>query len=331
MDDATGKETLVHDIAYGKYDVTLETGPSYATQRQEAADLQMELLKVLGPDRAANIVHLIVQNLGVPGSEEVARVLRKMLPEDLKTEEEKLADLPQGVTRDDDGNLVDEAGEPWQPPMTPEMQIQMKTNEIEELKAQAEMAKHQATTDKAAADTKQAEADLMEAQADLQRLQAGAGQEGQDQGADRDAMLSSITESIQTVMREHVEDPGAHDAMDIEEKIAAAIVEALKRVRGYVDRSVVDVGANDQTSPGTQLATRPATAVPQQVEPVVQEAPRPDRVRIVPAADGSMIAEPEYDNPVDAGPPQLTRLRIIPGEDGSMIAEPEYGKKTGTD
>ncbi len=242
LDTDTGKEFLLHDIGYGKYDVTLETGPSYATQRQEAADLQMELLRVLGPDRAANIVHLIVQNLGVPGSEEVARVLRMMLPDALKTEEEKMADLPKGVSKDDDGNLVDEAGEPWSPPMTPEMQIQQKTNEIEELRAQAEIAKAQADQAGAAADTKQAEAKIAQAELELAKLNAGAGQEGEDQAAERDQMLAGITESIQTVMRQHVEDAGAHDAMDIEEKIAAAIVEALTRVRGYVDRSVKAAG-----------------------------------------------------------------------------------------
>ena len=36
-----GKTVLVHDIAYGKYDVIMDTGPSYATQREEAAEMQM--------------------------------------------------------------------------------------------------------------------------------------------------------------------------------------------------------------------------------------------------------------------------------------------------
>lgn len=258
VDRATGKEILMHDIAYGKYDVTLETGPSYATQRQEAADLQMELLKVLGPERASNIVHLIVQNLGVPGSEEVARVLRTMLPDQLKTEEEKMADLPKGVTKDDDGNLIDEKGEPWQPPLSQEMQIMQKANEVNELQAQAEMAKHKATTDKAGADSAQAEADLAEAQLALAQLQQGP-PEGEDQAGQRDQMMAGITESIQTVMREHTENPNAHDAMDIEEKIAAAIVEALKRVRGYVDRSVT-AGAVDESGASNPPRARPIGA-----------------------------------------------------------------------
>ena len=178
-DGETGNEILLHDIAYGKYDVTLETGPSYATQRQEAADLQMELLKVLGPERAANIVHLIVQNLGVPGSEEVATVLRKMLPDALKTEDEKMADLPQGVSKDPEtGQLVDEDGQPWQPEMTQEQQLLQKQNEIEGQKAQAELA-HAAAQEKGAeADIKQAEAKIAEANAKLGALQAGAGVEG---------------------------------------------------------------------------------------------------------------------------------------------------------
>ena len=237
MDEATGKEYLLHDIAYGKYDVTLETGPSYATQRQEAADLQMELLKILDPEAARSIVHIIVQNLGVPGSEEVARVLRKMLPEQLKTEEEKLADLPKGVTKDDNGQLVDENGDPWQPEPTLEQQIAMKQQELDEAEHNAELAKHQATSDKAEADKAEAQAELAKVQQEMAALQAGGPDQGQQQQQQQE-MIAGIQETIRTVMEEHVNNPNAHDAMEIEEKIAAAIVEALTRVRGYVDRSL---------------------------------------------------------------------------------------------
>ena len=256
IEDAdTGKTVLVHDIAYGKYDVALETGPSYATMRQEAADLQMELLKVLPPEAAANIVHLIVQNLGVPGSEEVARVLRKMLPEGLKSEEEKMADLPQGVSKNPEtGQLENEDGTPYQPELSPDMQVLQKQNQIEEAKVQALQAKADAEVQTAQAKTKQAEADLAEANAKLAELQA----QGAGPAFDQDGMTRDLTQAIQDTMQKHQDDPNAHAAMNIEQKIADAIVDALKRVRGYVDRTAKK-GGEQEAAAGNGSAPAPST------------------------------------------------------------------------
>jgi hypothetical protein len=105
-DEDTKEDVLINDLGFGKYDAVVETGPNYLTQRQEAAELQMELLRVLGPDQARNIVHLIVDNMGLPGAAQVAEVLRKMLPDELKDPDDIDRDLPDGVTRDEEGNLV---------------------------------------------------------------------------------------------------------------------------------------------------------------------------------------------------------------------------------
>ena len=298
QDEQTGKTILMHDIAYGKYDVTLETGPSYATQRQEAADLQMDLLKILGPDMARNIVHLVVQNLGVPGSEEVAAVLRKMLPDALKTEDEKMADLPKGVKKDPEtGQLMNEDGEPYQPEPTLDQQIQMKQQEIDELEHKAELEKHQATSAKAAADLKEAEVELAKLQ------QMGADQEGQQQA--QAEMLDGIRETIQTTMQEHQDNPNAHDAMNIEDSIANAIVDALQRVRGYVDRQIRSGQLDSADSIGSETGqeAKPAAAARDADQSIVikaertfQEAPKPPRVRIIPGEDGTMIAEPIWDD-----------------------------------
>lgn len=241
-DKDTGKIIMMHDIAYGKYDVTMETGPSYATMRQEAADLQIELLKVLPPQAAQNIVHLIVQNLGVPGSEEVARILRKMLPENLKSEQEKLSDLPQGVSRNPKtGEFEDENGQPWQPPITPEVQALMQQNQIEQGKVEAMMAKSEAEKATAQAKIKQAEADLAEAQAEIERLRNPV----ESAGPDVENLTADLRGAIQEAMEAHADDPKAHGAMNIEEKIAEAVVDALKRVRGYVDKTVKQIPASE--------------------------------------------------------------------------------------
>ncbi len=243
-DQESGRTFLVHDIAYGKYDVVMETGSNYATQRQEAADLQMELLKVLGPEKASNIVHLIVKNLGVPGSDEVARVLRKMLPDTLKSEEEKIADLPRGVTPDpeNEGQFLKD-GEPWQPPLTIDQQLAQKQQQIDELQAQADQAKHEATIATAGANKAQAEAkietakaDMAKVQGEIQALQSGVGAADAGQV---DGMMDKIEQVIQAAIKEHA----AEMSEATEEQIADAVVEVLTRTRNYVDKQHASIAS----------------------------------------------------------------------------------------
>lgn len=252
-DKTTGKTSLVHDIGYGRYDVVIETGPSYATQRQEAADLQIELLKVIGPDKAANIMHLIIKNLGVPGSDEVAKVMRKMLPDDLKSEEEKLEDLPRGVTFDEQGNPVNEDGTPYQPPPTPELIAMQKQQEIEEL--QANVAKEEAAAKMATADADkiQAQAKIKAAEADLAKIQAEAqASAATDDAPARDdvAMLGEVQKIIEEVVRDHELNESAH-ADGIGDRVADAVVEALTRVKAYVDQKL-PIPVPAESPPGQQ-------------------------------------------------------------------------------
>lgn len=245
-DEQTGQMKIIRDITYGKYDVTMETGTNYATQRQEAADLQLELLKVLGPEKASNIVHLIVKNMAVPGSEEVSAVLRKMLPDELKSEDEKLADLPKGVTQDEEGNLVDESGEPYEPPPTLDQQIQQRQQEIDQASNEVQQAENEAKKAKADADMKTAEAKIATAQAvqrkaelELEKLQGEMATAGQDQ-PDNTQMMGDIEGIIQRVMKEHETNPEAHKNATAEQ-VAAAVVEALARTKSYVDNQVRNV------------------------------------------------------------------------------------------
>ena len=293
IDEDSGETFLISDIAYGKYDVTLETGPSYATQRQEAADLQLELLKVLGPDRAANIVHLIVKNLGVPGSDEVAEVLRKMLPEELKSEEEKLADLPKGVTRDEETGQLMKDGEPWQPPLTIDQQLMQKQQQIEELKAQAEQAKAEADMAEAEADKAQAEAKMRQAEADLAKAQAELQGLQVQEGADSGDMMTEIEQIIRRTMEEHETDENAHKEAT-SEMITAAVVDALKRVRGFVDRKVkqgqvvpIDQGAPTVVQGETNGG---GGANPPGVNVALNLEPKPERIAFEYDDDGNLVA-----------------------------------------
>lgn len=81
--DAAGQLPMgvenIYDLTTGKYDVTVSTGPSYQTKRQEAVQTQLELIKNL-PEAAPLIADLLVGNMDIPGAREIADRLKTLLP-----------------------------------------------------------------------------------------------------------------------------------------------------------------------------------------------------------------------------------------------------------
>lgn len=69
----------IYDLKVGKYDVAVETGPSFTTQREEAANQMIELLRAF-PQAAPVIGDLLAKNLDWPGADEIAERLKAMLP-----------------------------------------------------------------------------------------------------------------------------------------------------------------------------------------------------------------------------------------------------------
>ena len=72
-----------YDLSVGKYDLTVETGPSFTTRREEAANQMIELMRV-NPQVAPLIGDLVAKNLDWPGAEEIGRRLQAMLPPQLQ-------------------------------------------------------------------------------------------------------------------------------------------------------------------------------------------------------------------------------------------------------
>lgn len=69
----------IFDLTTGKYDVVVTIGPSYSTQREEAADSMMQFLQAF-PAVAPVIGDLIVKNLDWPGASEIEKRLKMLLP-----------------------------------------------------------------------------------------------------------------------------------------------------------------------------------------------------------------------------------------------------------
>jgi len=70
----------IYDIGLGSYDVTVNVGPSYQTKRQESVATQLELMKVMPPQMAANTLDIVVSNMDIPQAKEFAERIKKMIP-----------------------------------------------------------------------------------------------------------------------------------------------------------------------------------------------------------------------------------------------------------
>lgn len=70
---------VLNDLAAGKYDVEVATGPGFATRRIEAAETMMAFVRAV-PAAGALIADLIARNMDWPGAEAIAERLRRALP-----------------------------------------------------------------------------------------------------------------------------------------------------------------------------------------------------------------------------------------------------------
>ncbi|HKP79832.1 MAG TPA: portal protein [Phenylobacterium sp.] len=73
----------IYDLAAGKYDLTVRSGPSFTSRREEAANQMIELIRAY-PAAAPLIGDLLARNLDWPGADEIARRLSAVLPPQVK-------------------------------------------------------------------------------------------------------------------------------------------------------------------------------------------------------------------------------------------------------
>lgn len=82
QDPTTGATVILNDISKGKYDFTVSSGPSYATQRMEAAEMYANMAGQVGaamPELTALLAYLVVKNTDSPDAEEVDNIIRRTL------------------------------------------------------------------------------------------------------------------------------------------------------------------------------------------------------------------------------------------------------------
>jgi hypothetical protein len=79
VDDQGNPMMALHDLTAGKYDLTVTTGPSFTTRREEAAMQMTEFVRAF-PAAAPVIGDILAMNLDWPGADEIAERLKKINP-----------------------------------------------------------------------------------------------------------------------------------------------------------------------------------------------------------------------------------------------------------
>lgn len=125
-DDQTGENVLIHDMAQGRFDVVVKSGPSFSTQREEAVESMLRFVQAV-PETGRVLLDLIAENMDWHLSREASRRLKMSLPREmLKPEEIEELELDKN---------------PPQP--TPEQQAEMSIQKSKADQAQADVAKSQ--------------------------------------------------------------------------------------------------------------------------------------------------------------------------------------------
>ncbi len=73
----------IYNLSLGEYDVVCDAGPSYATKRDEAANMMLALTES-NPQLFQTVGDLMMKNMDWPGAEEISKRLKMLLPPELQ-------------------------------------------------------------------------------------------------------------------------------------------------------------------------------------------------------------------------------------------------------
>jgi len=85
----------IYDLNAGKYDVTVQAGPSYSTRRDEAANQIVQVMQAYPPS-AVVLAPELMRNLDMPNSDKIARAFEAMMPPPIKAAYDGIAAPQEG-------------------------------------------------------------------------------------------------------------------------------------------------------------------------------------------------------------------------------------------
>ena len=140
VDPATGNPIMVpimamHDLRAGKYDLTVKTGPSFTTRREEAAEQMTAMIQAF-PAAAPIVGPELAKNLDWPGADKIAEKMEKQaegaIPLQIQKQMQDMQQKLQQATEENQKLKMDQAAE------QAKMQAQQQ-NEMAKIEAQKQL------------------------------------------------------------------------------------------------------------------------------------------------------------------------------------------------
>lgn len=291
FDPELGKSIRINDLATGKYDVTVKTGPSFATLRQEAAEVYSAMGQQF-PAIWSVAGDLIMENMDLPGADDIAERMRSLLPPEIQQRLNEDTEIPPEVAQlmqqaqvamaqvQEQGLLVQEAAQ--------ELEVEQAGNE----KQKAEIAVQLSLVDKA-----KAEFDTDVARAMLALLKEETGLITKDAGLDKkDANLTKKAAEVKMA------------AVDLGQKAMSETVDALGTV----------MNIDDLLAKFMRQVDAAHTAILDKQDEIEAKTDRKPVGGTVTRKDGKLTANVEMDDGSSksiSAVREAGQLRIVPDED----------------
>jgi hypothetical protein len=130
------------DLTTGIYDVDVDTGPSYSTQREEFIEKMGAILPSIPPEQTAVITDILFSSMDMPRADDIAERIKKLIPPQILGNEQ---DPSQGGGQNATGQPPPVNSPPPPPEPDPIIELQLRTARAkmqqEELRAEQEKAK----------------------------------------------------------------------------------------------------------------------------------------------------------------------------------------------
>lgn len=190
QDPQTGEIRVANDLTRGKFDLTVTTGPSFSTQRQEAAEVYTQLGQAV-PQLWGVAGDLMIQAMDLPYSQQMADRLKTLLPPQIQKQISEGKPMPPEVQA-----VMAQADQAMQVVQQQSQLVQAAAQEVEQEKAGAEKAKAEVNQAKAELKTAEAQFQARIAQelAKVATAQAGL--------TEKEAKVNVATQQLQVVGQE---------------------------------------------------------------------------------------------------------------------------------
>jgi hypothetical protein len=134
----------LYNLSVGRYDVTVATGPSFATQREETRDTLIEIMRQV-PDAGPFIGDVLMDHMDFVGADKVAKRLKMLLPQAIRDAEDAEAnsDDPEQAAMQQKLQAMQQTMEQAQQAVMAEIQKLQQENEALKADKQAKVAEVQ--------------------------------------------------------------------------------------------------------------------------------------------------------------------------------------------